>query len=145
MAGGSSAVLPLSAETEITGESIPLRAARFEAQQFDSAWNAQIGYARSLRMHYVKVTGWSGTVCYDGVPLCGGKTLQLTAASLMQTGNITAEVCGHKLECSITPSDRFDDFAVYRIPLPDGLPDAGRLVISMQSGVQLLDIAILDA
>lgn len=141
-AGSSSADLHLEAETEVLGTLIPLRGTVFEAQQFDSAENVEIGYCRKLRRHDLRVCGWGGRAVYEGVQFMGMQTLRLRAASILQEGSITAEIGGSKTELTVAASVSRDDFAEYSIPLPHHLPESGTLTLYLRGSVSVLDIAL---
>ncbi len=141
-AGGSSADLPVCSDLAIDGEKPAGRAAEFSAEMFDAASGIRLFYAKELHRHYARTVRWNGNLVYRDVPFSGKKTLVLHASSVFHESAITADCAGEKLEISLQPSLSYDDFRAYSVPLPDGLPDTGTLVISMQEGAALLRIAL---
>lgn len=141
-AGGSSDALPLAAETALSGVPIPQRNSRFDAEQYDCAHSISIGYCRELCRHVLNVQGWFGTAVYTGVPFAGKHILKLRASSFLHAGTIGVQIGTASFDMQIAVSNRRSDYAEYSAELPDGLPETGVLVLNMQEGMSLLDIAL---
>ncbi len=141
-AGGSSDSLPLQADMALMGTAIPLRQSRFDAEQFDCAHGMTIGYCRELQRHVLHVDGWYGTAVYTGVSFAAKRLLKLRALALLRCGCVTVQIGNQKIEMQISVGDSAADFTEYTAELPLKLPDSGMLVINMQEGMLLLDIAL---
>ncbi len=139
-AGGSSDALPLQAAVMVSGDTIPLRESRFDAEQFDDAYSVTIGYCRDLRRHDLRVRGWCGTAVYTGVPFAGKRRLILRAAALVKQNGISVQIGSHSVALQIKAGSSFSDFREYAVPLPEGLPDEGSVVLVMQEGISVLEL-----
>lgn len=141
-AGGSSDALPLQAAVAVAGCPIPLRESCFDAEQFDQGYSVTIGYCRELKRHDLRVHGWCGTAVYTGVPFAGKHRLLIRAAALVKQNGITVQIGSHSSDLQIAASSSFSDFREYAVPLPDDLPDSGTVVLIMQEGISVLEIAL---
>lgn len=141
-AGGSSDTLPLQAAVTVAGCPIPLRESCFDAEQFDQGYSVTIGYCRELKRHDLRVRGWCGTAVYTGVPFAGKRRLLIRAAALVKQNGITVQIGSHSFDLQIAASSSFSDFREYAVPLPDDLPDSGTVVLIMQEGISVLEIAL---
>lgn len=141
-AGGSSDALPLQAAVTVAGCPIPLRESRFDAEQFDQGYSVTIGYCRERKRHDLRARGWCGTAVYTGVPFAGKHRLLIRAAALVKQNGITVQIGSHSSDLQIAASSSFSDFREYAVPLPDDLPDSGTVVLIMQEGISVLEIAL---
>lgn len=141
-AGGSSDTLPLQAAVTVAGCPIPLRESCFDAEQFDQGYSVTIGYCRELKRHDLRARGWCGTAVYTGVPFAGKRRLLIRAAALVKQNGITVQIGSHSSDLQIAASSSFSDFREYAVPLPDDLPDSGTVVLIMQEGISVLEIAL---
>ncbi len=142
LAGRSSADIRAQADLAVEGKKLSLRGSTFNAQSFDKAHGISIFWSRRFSRNYVRGIAWDCGLTYGGIDFTGCTRVKLSAAAVTCDGTIYADICGKKVEISVSASDSFDDFAEYEIAIPEGVSGVGTLEICLPEFMAVMDITI---
>ncbi len=142
MLGRSSAHITHSRKLNVSGESIASRPESFKAETCDRCENIRIFHSKALAESYVRCIGWSGTAVYEGVSYEGKQAVRLKASSVNGIRKLYMTAGTAKLEADILPSDSYDDFSQYELPLPQGTTGS-TLTVTLSEGCSLKDIEMI--